>query len=230
MHEVQRRAYDRRGPAGFGDTELLALAVGYPGGKRASLELAAAMLHRFGDLGRVAAATPRQLRSFEGVGWAASVRLHAALQAGFRASQRSVEFAAAVRSPTEAAGLLVPSLGRAVDEELHALYLDRRLRLIATRELTRGCDGFTIVEPRQIFRHAVGVSASAVVLAHNHPSGDPTPSEQDIEVTRRVVEAGRTLGIAVRDHLVIGAGGAWVSMAERGLMPGAVVPRAGWTG
>jgi DNA repair protein RadC len=110
------------------------------------------------------------------------------------------------------------------------LFLDRRRRLLAHRALTRGSDAFTVVDPRQVFRVAVGCSASAVILAHNHPSGDPTPSRQDEDVTRRVVQAGRTLGIPVLDHLVV-AGARYVSLAESGAVPelGDRVEGACWT-
>jgi DNA repair protein RadC len=103
------------------------------------------------------------------------------------------------------------------DEELHCLYLDRRNRVIARERLTIGSDRFTVVDPRQIFRPAVTHRASAIVLAHNHPSGDPTPSVQDGEVTRRTSVAGRVLGVTVLDHLVFGAS-RWVSMRDAGLM------------
>jgi DNA repair protein RadC len=113
--------------------------------------------------------------------------------------------------------LLAGPLRALEHEELHALYLDRRNRPMAVRALTRGSDAFTIVDPRQVFRPAVRLGALAVILAHNHPSGDPSPSPADLEVTRRVDRAGKVLGIRLLDHLVITAG-AETSIAERGVL------------
>lgn len=100
-------------------------------------------------------------------------------------------------------------------EELHALYLDRRHRVLGVQRLTIGSDRLTVVDPRQVLRPALVLQASAVVLAHNHPSGDPVPSPEDREVTRRVSAAASLLGYALLDHLVV-AGDAWMSMLERG--------------
>ena len=114
-----------------------------------------------------------------------------------------------------------------VQEQLHALYLDRRRYPVALRRLTQGSDRYTVVDPRQIFRTAMGVGASAVILAHNHPSGDPAPSEQDCHVTERVARAGETLDIVLLDHLVVGHRG-YRSMAEEGLLPQWTAPAALW--
>jgi len=115
-------------------------------------------------------------------------------------------------------------------ETLSAIYLDRRRKPLAFRELSRGSDGFTIVDPRQIYRTAVSLGASAIILAHNHPSGDRTPSEQDRDVTRRVAHAGRVLGIVLLDHIVLGGGGRFTSLAEQGVLPSWSAETAGWTG
>lgn len=110
------------------------------------------------------------------------------------------------------------TLSRGPNEVLGAIYVDPRRRPIATRILTRGSNSLTLVDPRQIFRNALELRANAVILVHQHPSGDPEPSEQDIEITKRVARVGHDLGISVLDHLVV-AGDRYVSLAERGLMP-----------
>ena len=108
--------------------------------------------------------------------------------------------------------------GRQEDESLAALYLDRRRQPIKSLILTRGTHAFTIVDSRQIYRHAVRLNACAVILAHNHPSGDPQPSPQDVEVTERVLRAGRLLGIPCLDHLILTERlNRWTSMATEGL-------------
>ena len=170
-------------------------------------------------------------RSVPGIGLARAVRLHAAVVAG-RRSLRSNALPARVTTPEIAAALVQPALMALPMEELHALYLDRALRPLAVRALTRGSDGLTIVDPRQVYRPAVALGAIHVVLAHNHPSGDPTPSGMDREVTRRVHRAGQVLGITLVDHLVV-AGQDWRSLADEGAIPEAgAVPwaRAAHTG
>jgi DNA repair protein RadC len=114
-------------------------------------------------------------------------------------------------------------------ERLAVLALTRRNKVLDCAVLTVGNDAHTIVDPKQIFRWALAQEASAVILAHNHPSGDPTPSYADIDVTTRCQQAGAILGVQVLDHLVIGAG-RWVSLREEGLMPAAAVSVAAITG
>ncbi len=98
------------------------------------------------------------------------------------------------------------------------MYLDRRRRPLALRALTRGSDAYTVVDPRQVFRVAVAVGASAVILAHNHPSGDPEPSSQDVRITERLAQAGNVVGVPLVDHLVLGSP-EFRSMAEEGHLP-----------
>ncbi len=212
-----RETYLSSGPTRTGDAELVALVLGTGLPGKSALCLASDVLQRFGDLRGVATASVHELCDIKGLGPARAVRLHAALHAG-RRSLVQADLGAPVRGPTEAFAILSPVLQGLVDEELHALFLDHRRQLLAHRALTRGSDAFTVVDPRQVFRLAVGCRASAIILAHNHPSGDPTPSRQDEEVTRRVVRAGRTLGIPLLDHLVV-AGPRYVSLAQAGGVP-----------
>jgi DNA repair protein RadC len=213
-----RERYSHHGATRFGDAELLALIIGTGTAGLSALEIGAALLSRYGGVAALASAQVADLQRQPGLGLARAVRVHAALALGRRSLDVSGDPTQPVRSPDDAHAQLGPGLRALPDEELHALYLDRRHRPRARRMLTRGSDGFTVVDPRQVFRPAVSLGASAVVLAHNHPSGDPTPSAQDREVTRRVAAAGRILGIALLDHLVIGDTD-YVSLAEWGELP-----------
>ncbi len=212
-----RERYRHHGPTPFGDAELLALVLGTGSRNASSLEVATSLLQRFGGLLGVALADPAELVAVQGVGPARATQVHAALHAGRRSLQVPAR-PKPVCTPAAAYRLLGPRLRGLRDEELHGLYLDRRRHPLATRVLTRGSDGFTVVDPRQVFRVAVAVGACGVVLAHNHPSGDPTPSEQDRDISTRVAQAGKVLGIGLLDHLVIGSAG-FVSLAERGHLP-----------
>lgn len=138
-----------------------------------------------------------------------------------------------ITSPEAAADVFRPLLAGHIDERLVVAGLDRRRRLIATCVLTIGSSGFTVVDPRQIFRWAIGKcgrsGADAILMAHNHPSGDPTPSSQDADVTERVARAGRVLGIPLLDHLVIGEGRSFRSFAADGTLPPWSAPGMCWT-
>jgi DNA repair protein RadC len=213
-----RERYAEEGPSRFGDVELLALALGTGVAGHSSTAIAAELIDRFGHLGAVAQAEVAALASQTGIGAARAVRLLAAIECGRRIGRARPPSGEPILSPQAAWNHLGPALRHLPEEELHALFLDRRRRPLGLRQLTRGCDAFTVVEPRQIFRVAVGLGAAAVILAHNHPSGDPTPSPQDRDVTRRVAIAGRSLGIPLLDHLVVGAEG-YRSLAGEGELP-----------
>lgn len=233
-----REQYHRCGPAMFSDTDVLACVIGRPSGS--GRVVATRLVEHFGGLAGLVACETQELRRVVGVGSERAVRVHAAFELGRRA--RVAERALGpepVCDPNDARAWLVPALTGLRHEELHALFLDRRRRVLAHRRLTVGSDSFTVVDPRQVFRVALGVGAHAVVLAHNHPSGDPRPSRLDIAVTQRVVDAGAVVGVRLVDHLVVGAGGS-CSFAEEGLLepdpngPSGVAaeasghPSAGW--
>jgi len=211
----------------LGEADLLALVLGTGVAGRSALELAAGALAEHGDLTGLARTSPQELAQLDGFGLARAVRVHAALGLARRLHRSPRPPPTAVIDAATAFAQLGPPLRGLVDEELHGLFLDRRRRPIARRVLTRGNDATTIVDPRQIFREGVRVGASAVILAHNHPSGDPTPSRQDVDVTRRVARAGELLGLPLLDHLVVGALD-FVSMAEQGLVPTPATARS-WT-
>jgi DNA repair protein RadC len=213
-----RERYLAEGPVGFGEVELLALVLGTGTVGRPALEIAARALSDAGGLQRLARLDPAALARVPGMGPARAIRVHAALALGARATRRVGVPAPGVTTPAAAAALLVPRFAGLDAEELHALYLDRPGGAIAVRRLTCGSERFTVVEPRQILRVALEIGADGVILAHNHPSGDPTPSAQDRDVTRRVASAARAVGIRLVDHLVV-AGERWTSLAEAGELP-----------
>ena len=123
-----------------------------------------------------------------------------------------------IRSPQEAYQVLWPHLQAKAEESLFALLLNRRRQLIQLKHLSQGSEAYTIVDPRQIFHYAIQARASGIILAHNHPSGDATPSKQDISITERVYEIGALLHIQLLDHLIIG-NQSFVSFASIGLLP-----------
>lgn len=210
----RRERYLVEGARALGDAELVALVFETGAAGRTALAIASDLLELGCGLDGLARMQPQEWLGVSGIGEARAVRLHAAIEVGRRALAGHAPTRPIV-SAEDAFDALGPALQSLVDEELHGLFLDRRHRPLARRRLTHGSDGLTVVDPRQVFRIAVGVGASAVILAHNHPSGDPTPSEQDRDVTERMARAGRILGISLLDHLVIGRG-SWVSLGATG--------------
>lgn len=221
-----RERYLREGPSAFSDAELVAviLETGIRG--RSAVQIATEWVEQGGSLRALARMEPLQWVGVAGIGRARAVRVHAALALARRIDRTEPSGTVPVSGPQEAFAVLGPALFDLPHEELHALFLDRKNRPLAHRKLTSGSDALTVVEPRQVFRVAIGVGAVGVVLAHNHPSGDPTPSAEDRAITERVARAGQIVGVSLLDHLVIG-GRSFVSLGQ-GTGP-ALRPPA-WTG
>lgn len=221
-----RERYLREGPASFSDAELVALILETGIRGRSAVQIATEWVERGGNLRALARMEPHEWVDLAGIGPARAVRVHAALALARRIDRADPAEHRPIADPKQAFAVLGPGLFDLPHEELHGLFLDRRHRPLALRRLTSGSDALTVVEPRQIFRVAIGVGAAAVVLAHNHPSGDPTPSAEDRAITERVARAGQIVGVSLLDHLVIG-GRAFVSLGQ-GVGP-ATRPLA-WTG
>jgi DNA repair protein RadC len=191
-------------------------------------EQAATLLEVCGDLRSLAVCEAEELAAVRGIGQQRAARLKVALELGRRSLRTGKVERLPIADAKQAWRHLAPGFSGVEVEELHALYLDRRHRPLALRRLTRGSDRYTVVDPCQIYRPAVGMGAAAVILAHNHPSGNAEPSAQDLEVTRRVATAGHLLGVPLLDHLVITHNG-FVSIATvRGMST--VVGLRGWSG
>lgn len=159
-----------------------------------------------------------EIVTFPGVGPAAAARLLAGLEIGRRANVWRRSGRTTVNTPEDVVDLCWPQLRGMTKEHFWALALNTRNHLLKTVEVSVGSLNASIVHPRELFKEAVRASAASLIIVHNHPSGDPTPSGADIQLTRRLVKAGDVLGIEVLDHVVIGDGGEHVSLREAGLM------------
>jgi DNA repair protein RadC len=212
--------YLREGPDAWDDAALLSVWLGGP---RAS-ERAQALLRAGDGLAGLRRAEPRSWARAGLLTPTQAARLHAGLSLAARAARAAPP--RALHDARTAGNLFIERLAGLAVEELHAAYVDRRLRAIAVRTLTRGTDQVTLVDPRQVFRPAAALGAWGVIVAHNHPSGDPTPSAQDRAVTLRLAQAGQVLGVRLIDHLVVADGRA-VSLAEAGAVP-PVTELPGW--
>lgn len=186
------------------EQELLALVLGHGVRGRDALTLAGDILRAVGGIHGLARTTADQLASETGVGPATSARLVAAIEIGRRTLQRQPEPRTKVTSPRELAAQLMPLYGSSHVERFGVVLVDSKHQLIRIRVLAVGSQDAVTAEPREVFRDALLGGAAAVVLFHNHPSGDPTPSPDDVSLTHRMLNAGRVVGIDVIDHLVLG--------------------------
>jgi DNA repair protein RadC len=202
-HDRPREKLERVGAGGLGDNELLAIVLGHGVPRAGALELANAVLDAVGGLHGLARATTDDLRRVPGIGAARASQLIAAVEAGRRTLVRGRRERVQIRAARDVAELLVPQFGTRPVEQFGVLLLDTKNRVLRTTLLSVGTLDASIVHPREVFRAAASAGAAALVLFHNHPSGDPTPSDDDVALTKRLVRAGDLMGIAVIDHVII---------------------------
>jgi DNA repair protein RadC len=206
------------GASALSTRELLAILIGSGSSGRSAIDVASSVLSRqAGSLRRLAASPAAELSTIDGVGPAVAARVAAALELGRRMALEVAVERERVAGPNDIHARCAPSMRDLVQEEFRILMLDTRHAVIAELPITRGTLDASLVHAREVFRPAIAQSAAAVVLVHNHPSGDPTPSSLDVEVTTHLASAGEMLGIPVIDHVVIGASG-YVSFVEAGLL------------
>ncbi len=179
--------------------------------------LAKALLARFGSLAGVLGATVAELRTVKGVGEAVALDLKLLHHTALRIGKEQVARRTIITSWAQLLAYVKVALAHEAREQFRVLFLDKKNQLIADEVQNHGTVDHAPVYPREVMRRALELSASAIILVHNHPSGDPTPSAADVDMTRQVIEAGRALRITVHDHLVVGRDGV-ASFKALGLM------------
>jgi DNA repair protein RadC len=213
----RERLIDHGAPT-LSSAELLAILLGAGSVGRTALALGQKVLaDAGGSLRRIGMQPVATLTAVPGIGMARAVAIHAALELGRRMAAEARVDGAPVRSPRDVAAFFAPRLEDLPVEEFHVAVLDSQHRLERDVTVSRGILNSSLVHPREVFREAIAERAAAVVLVHNHPSGDPTPSPDDRLVTEQLVSAGRLLDIPVHDHVIIGRG-RYISFAEAGLL------------
>ncbi len=178
--------------------------------------LADNLLDKYPSLPELAAAHDTDLQAFRGMGPLLTIRLRSALELGRRMSIATPGERAFVRSPADAARLLMGEMGMLEQEELRIIILDTRNGIIAQHTVYKGSLNQTILRPADVYREPIRRNAAAIIALHNHPSGNPTPSPEDVSVTRDLIKTGELLDISLLDHLIIG-NQRFVSLKERGL-------------
>ena len=201
-HDRPREKLQRLGVAALGDNELVAIILGSGSRGCGALELANRLLDRAGGLHGLTRTAPDEL-CVRGVGAARAAQIAAAVELGRRTLVRTALERPQYQTPQQLACYLLPQYGAATVEQFGIVMLDTKHRVIRVKLVSIGSLDATVVHPREVFREATAVSAAAIVLFHNHPSGDPTPSSDDLVLTRRMIRAGEIMGIDVIDHLIL---------------------------
>ncbi len=205
--ERLRERFHSAGPDALSDYELLELALFAALPRRDTKPLAKTLLKTFGSFAEVIHAPETRLREIEGIGDASINQLKLIAAAASRIAKGEIRQRTALSSWNDVIDYCRTSMAFADKEQFRILFLDKRNQLIADEVQQTGTVDHTPVYPREVIKRALELSATAVLLVHNHPSGDPTPSQADIQMTRAIIDIASPLGIAVHDHIIVGRNG-----------------------
>jgi DNA repair protein RadC len=216
MSDRPRERLLHYGTAALSNAELLAIILRVGGVGQNAVRLAETLLAQFNGLPGLARASTGELTQVRGVGVAKVAQIKAALEIGRRLLSVSPDERPQVRSPADAANLVMLEMSVLEQEHLRVILLDTKNRVVAISTVYIGSLNSSVVRVGELFREAIRQNAAAIIVVHNHPSGDPTPSQEDVIVTREIVNAGNMLSIDVLDHIVVGQS-RFLSLKERGL-------------
>lgn len=215
--ERPRERMMRYGAEALSHSELIAILLRTGTKRESAVHLAGRILKECGSLHNLVDMSMNELVAIRGIGPAKAVQLRAGIELGRRVSRSRPGEAVTVRRPQDAADYVMEDLRLLKKEHFVCLFLNTKNHIIARETLSIGTLNASLVHPREVFRAAIKHNSASLICVHNHPSGDPTPSPEDIGLTKRLTEAGELVGIEVLDHLVIGDG-RFVSLKEHGLM------------
>ncbi|MCM3632448.1 MULTISPECIES: RadC family protein [Paenibacillus] len=195
--------------------ELLAILIRTGTKNQSAVELATSLLQQCGSLRDLVDMSVEELTTIKGIGQAKALQLLAGIELGKRVARSRLGDVVTVRSPYDAAMYVMEEMRYLKKEHFVCLFLNTKNHIIGKETLSIGTLNASLVHPREVFRAAIRISSASIICLHNHPSGDPTPSSEDIQITQRLAEAGSLLGIEILDHLIIGDG-KFVSLKEQG--------------
>jgi DNA repair protein RadC len=205
------------GAEALADVELLALQLGVGARGRSAIDVARELLARYGSLADVAGREPAELAQIHGVGPAKAARLAAAFELTRRLRARTPGARTVLSQPAQVFEAFAPLMEDLRREVFRVALLDAQNGLLRDCVISEGTLSASLVHPREVFKPAILESAASIILLHNHPSGDPTPSREDVRLTRQLVDCARLLDLRIHDHVIVGRG-RYVSLAERGLI------------
>jgi len=206
-----------QGANSLATTELLAIILRTGTSNATALQVADNLLKQFGSLHLLAQAEAVEISQIKGIGITKAIQIKAALELGIRLLTGQAQEKTSIRSAEDIFALLNPTMRYLDKEYFKAVLLDTKHKVLQIKDISIGSLSSSIVHPRELFKAAIKASSAAVILVHNHPSGDPHPSPEDLEVTKRLGEAGGILGIKVLDHIIIGDN-RYVSLKEKGII------------
>lgn len=217
VEERPRERLIKNGPESLSNHELLAILLRTGSKSESVIQLANRLLTHFDGFMGLKDAVVEELMSIKGIGQAKAVQIVASVELGRRISNLTFHNRFVIRSPEDGANYVMNDMRFLSQEHFVCVYLNTKNQVIHRQTVFIGSLNASIVHPREVFKEAFRRSAASIICFHNHPSGNPTPSREDIEVTKRLVECGKMLGIEVLDHLIIGDK-KYVSMKEKGYM------------
>lgn len=215
VSERPRERMVRDGADSLSNTELLAILLRTGTSEESVISLACRILNQVGELRGLKSITYEELVTIRGIGPAKALQIAAGLELGKRIASSTVPNRPTVRSPQDVASFMMEDLRYHTQEHFVCLYLNTKNQVLGRETVFIGSLNSSIVHPREVFKEAIRRSSASVICLHNHPSGDPSPSREDIEVTRRLLDAGKILGIDLLDHVIIGDG-RFYSLKEKG--------------
>lgn len=217
--ERPRERLLRHGADRLSSQELLALVIGRGVSKRSVMTIAQELMARFGSIQGISNATIEELSHIKGIGTAKAAQLKAVFELGKRQEleREAVYESYDIKDPQSVVRAVRGTIKDKAKEHFKLILLNTRNKIIGLSTVSIGTLSASLVHPREVFKDAIRHSASSVVMAHNHPSGDPEPSEEDLKITRRLVESGKILGIEVLDHIIIGKD-TFISLKMKGLL------------
>lgn len=215
--ERPRERLKQFGPEALSAQELLALIIGRGVSKKSVMTIAQELVIKFGNIKTISEATIEELSQIKGIGFAKAAQIKACFELGKRMDLEPELKDFDIKDPQSVEKAISASIKDKAKEHFKLILLNARNKILGISTISIGSLNASIVHPREVFKDAIMHNAYSVVLAHNHPSGDPEPSEDDLKMTRKLIESGKILGIEVLDHLIIGKN-AFYSFKEKGLL------------
>ncbi|WP_307272925.1 DNA repair protein RadC [Peribacillus sp. V2I11] len=215
--ERPRERFLQDGPQSLSNQELLALLLRTGSREESVLQLSSRLINSFKGLRLLKEASVEELTMIKGIGEAKAIQILASVELGRRISNLNDQDRYVIRSPEDGANYCMEEMRFLSQEHFVCLYLNTKNQVLQKTTVFIGSLNASIVHPREVFKEAFKRSAASIICLHNHPSGDPSPSREDIEVTKRLVECGKIIGIEVLDHIIIGEH-KYVSLKEKGYL------------
>ncbi len=218
VSERPRERLQRLGVAALSQQELVTCVLGRGGGGESVLVTTQRLFQQFGSIAGIANASLEELAQLRGIGLAKAVQLQAAFALGKQVTTVTTDDPRDVTDAASALAIVEPRLRNQPTEQVIAVLLDTKHRLIRVATIASGSLNASLIHPREVFHEAIRARAAALILAHNHPSGDPTPSPEDLTLTEQLVAAGHLVGIPLLDHLIVGRSRS-ISLVQEGVVP-----------